>query len=191
MNLANWLTFARIASTPVLFVLFVCGEVYSAGEVIYWIIFVVFVAAGLTDYFDGVVARNYRQGSLLGRLLDPIADKMLVISMMFLLAGYDYLTTVGLAAALTIILREILVSGIRQFVAQGGGGEIAVSRLAKWKTTFQMIAIGAAILAPVFPPAWQMMVLASWVFALAAVFTLITGWQYVRQTHALLSKEQS
>ncbi|MEM7047186.1 MAG: CDP-diacylglycerol--glycerol-3-phosphate 3-phosphatidyltransferase [Pseudomonadota bacterium] len=185
MTFATLLTFSRIALVPVLFILF---TLRTALPLMPWIILGVFIIAALTDYFDGVVARTYRQSSKLGRLFDPIADKMLVIALLFMLAGYGHLDIIGLGAALIIILREILVSGMRQFVAQGGG-EIEVSALAKWKTATQMVAIGMAIVAPVFTSLLPMGALASITFAVAAILTVITGWQYTRHTLALLNKD--
>jgi CDP-diacylglycerol--glycerol-3-phosphate 3-phosphatidyltransferase/cardiolipin synthase len=134
---------------------------------------------GVTDYFDGYLARAQGTVSKLGVFLDPIADKIMVAAVILMLVGTQDINGVHLIAALVILLREIAVSGLREFLAQLRVS-VPVSRLAKWKTTLQLVALGALILAGAFPGA-------AWIAALglvalwgAAVLTLVTGWDYLR-----------
>jgi cardiolipin synthase len=143
----------------------------------------VFSLAGITDYFDGRLARSRRQTSDIGRMLDPIADKLLVGATLVMLAGTARLGAWGLYPAVVILLREILVSGLREYLAGLSLG-LPVTRLAKWKTGFQMGALGALLAGgptarllhlgwlPVEPIGLAML----WV---AALLTLLTGWDYL------------
>ena len=177
-DLPNMLTLSRIACIPLLVVLVALrtpvGDVGACA---------VFAAAALTDYFDGKLARDRAQTSDLGRMLDPIADKLLVGAALMMLAGLDRLTAFGLYPAIVIMLREILVSGLREYLAGIRIG-LPVTRLAKWKTGFQMGAVGtllagdssAAILHVAFLPVSLIGEAMLWV---AAALTLVTGWDYL------------
>ena len=144
---------------------------------------IVFAAAALTDYFDGKLARSRLQQSDLGRMLDPIADKLLVGAALLLLVGHHRLSSLGLYPAIVIVLREILVSGLREYLAGIRVG-LPVTGLAKWKTGFQMGALGtlfagngtAVILHLNFLPVSLIGETMLWV---AAALTLITGWDYL------------
>ena len=144
---------------------------------------IIFGVAALTDYFDGRLARSRREQSDLGRMLDPIADKLLVGATLMLLVGQDRLSALGLYPAIVIMLREILVSGLREYLAGVRVG-LPVTRLAKWKTAFQMGALGtllagrtsAAILGMGFLP---VPVIGEAMLWIAAALTLITGWDYL------------
>lgn len=133
---------------------------------------------GLTHYFDGYVARA-RRGVAVGIFLDPIADKIMVGAVILMLAATHDIDGVHIIAALVILLREIAVSGLREFLA-GLQVSMPVSRLAKWKTAFQLIALGALILGGALPH-WafvhQVGLLTLWA---AATLTLLTGWDYLR-----------
>jgi cardiolipin synthase (CMP-forming) len=177
-DLPNLLTLSRIAVIPLL-----VGLVAARYRLTDFIACVVFSAAAITDYFDGRVARSRLQQSDLGRMLDPIADKLLVGAVLMMLVGMGRLSSLGLYPAIVIMLREILVSGLREYLAGIRIG-LPVTSLAKWKTGFQMGALGtllagdssAQLLHLSFLPvslAGEMML---WV---AAVLTLVTGWDYL------------
>ena len=144
----------------------------------------VFAAAGITDYLDGRIARNRQMQSDLGRMLDPIADKLLVGATLMVLAGHGRLPYHGLAPAIVILCREILVSGLREYLAGLAVG-LPVTRLAKWKTGLQMAALGtllagddgASVLHLGFLPVGLIGIAMLWA---AALLTLITGWDYLR-----------
>jgi cardiolipin synthase len=139
----------------------------------------VFAAASLTDYLDGYLARTFKQQTSLGRFLDPVADKVMVAVALLMLVAFARISGLMVLPALVILCREILVSGLREFLAELQVG-LPVSRLAKWKTAIQMIAISFLLLGPA-GPAWLPVVwigeLALW---LAAGLTLITGYDYLR-----------
>jgi cardiolipin synthase (CMP-forming) len=177
-DLPNLLTLSRIAAIPVL-VLLAClrqpwGDVAAC---------VVFSAAAITDYFDGKLARDRQQTTDFGRMLDPIADKLLVGAALMLLAGTGRLSDFGLLPAIVILLREILVSGLREYLAGLSVG-LPVTKLAKWKTGFQMGALGtllagdtgASVIHLSFLPVAMIGEAMLWT---AAVLTMITGWDYL------------
>ena len=172
-NLPNLLTFSRIAAVPVLLVMFMIPD--DIGR---WLACTVFVIAAVTDYFDGYVARTWNQLSELGRCLDPIADKLLVAAVLLLLAFFNSPGILFLLPALVILCREVLVSGLREYLAQTKV-RLPVSNLAKWKTAIQMVAIGFLIVADTGPwwlPATEIGLAGIWI---AAVLTLITGYDYL------------
>lgn len=177
-DLPNLLTLSRIAAVPLLIALAVVR--HPAADLASC---VVFSAAAITDYFDGHIARTRRQTSDLGRMLDPIADKLLVGAALMLLAGLGRLGAWGLYPAIVILLREILVSGLREYLAGLRVG-LPVTALAKWKTGFQMGALGtllagdetAALLGLQILPVAAIGGAMLWV---AAALTLWTGWDYL------------
>ncbi len=177
-DLPNLLTLSRIAAIPVLVALVALR--LPAADIAACM---VFTAAAITDYFDGRLARSRRQHSDLGRMLDPIADKLLVGATLMMLVGQERLSALGLYPAIVIMLREILVSGLREYLAGLRIG-LPVTRLAKWKTGFQMGALGtllagdtgAAVLNLGFLPVSFIGESMLWV---AAALTLITGWDYL------------
>lgn len=172
-HLPNLLTLARIAVIPPIVGLFLAGAPWAD-----WTILGLFAAAGVTDYLDGALARSMAGVSRLGQFLDPIADKLLVTAALLMLAGTARLNAVGLTAALVIVLREIMVSGLREFLA--GRADIAVTRLAKWKTAAQFCAIPLLVLAN--QPGWgpTAATVGTGALVIAAILTLITGWHYLR-----------
>ena len=188
-DLPNLLTLSRIAAIPVLIALV---AVHTAAADL--AACVVFSGAAITDYFDGKLARSRRQQSNLGTMLDPIADKLLVGAALMLLVGKQRLSNLGLYPAIVILLREILVSGLREYLAGVRIG-LPVTRLAKWKTGFQMGALGtllagnssAALLQLAFLPVSFIGEAMLWV---AAALTLITGWDYLMTgwRHALAAQ---
>lgn len=175
LTLPNMLTLSRIVTVPVLVALlwwpgWQAG--YAAG-------FAVYCLMGITDYFDGYLARAQGAVSKLGIFLDPIADKIMVAAVILILTRTGDIKGVHVIAALIILLREIAVSGLREFLA-GLRVSVPVSRLAKWKTTLQIVSLGALILAGATPlwPLPQLVGLVSlWG---AAVLTVVTGWDYLR-----------
>ena len=172
LNTANVLTLSRIAAIPLVVACFWLDKGWSQ-----WISMALFVLAGITDYFDGYFARRYHQISRLGRFLDPIADKLLVAAALLMLVDRGPLTGVHVLAALIILAREILVSGLREFLAELRVG-LPVSQLAKWKTGTQMVAIAVLLLGDAVPTSVMDVGLA--LIWIASVLTLITGYDYLR-----------
>jgi CDP-diacylglycerol--glycerol-3-phosphate 3-phosphatidyltransferase/cardiolipin synthase len=176
-SLPNLLTLSRIFSVPLL-VLFM----WEANWIGYVIAFVLFCLAGITDYFDGYLARSAGTVSKLGQFLDPIADKIMVAAVIVMLIENEVVRGWSVIAALVILLREIAVSGLREYLA-GVQVSVPVSKLAKWKTTFQMVSLGALVLAgvgdrlPWFLPAAEVGIVSLWA---AAALTLVTGYDYLR-----------
>ena len=144
LALPNLLTYARIAAVPVVVGLLYWQSILDGGLWIRWVALAVFIAAGITDVLDGYFARIYGQQSSLGRMLDPIADKLLVASCLLMLAAEETIRGWSLLAAVVILCREILVSGLREYLAELRVS-VPVSRLAKWKTTWQLVAVGFLI----------------------------------------------
>lgn len=177
-DLPNLLTLSRIAAIPVLVAL-----VALHGPAANLAACCVFAVAAITDWFDGRIARARRQQSSFGRMLDPIADKLLVGAALMMLAGEGRFPFGTLYPAVLILLREILVSGLREYLADIRVG-LPVTRLAKWKTGFQMGALGtllagnggATLLHLGFLPVEAIGAAMLWV---AAVLTLVTGWDYL------------
>jgi cardiolipin synthase len=179
-TLPNALTILRIALVPVFVVCFILP-----GETARLTAFIVFCIAGLSDALDGFAARKLHSSSEFGRMLDPIADKILVgVALMMLVAGGVF-DGYKLFPALIILAREILVSGLREFLA-GVDVSVPVTRIAKMKTTIQMIAIGAMILRPVAngfapgTPASFYSTVAYGALWIAAALTVYTGYAYFR-----------
>jgi cardiolipin synthase len=178
-DLPNLLTLSRIAAIPLLVVLASINTPQADMAAC-----VVFSLAAITDYFDGKIARDRGAVSGFGRMLDPIADKLLVAAALMLLAGYGRLSDAGLFPAIVIMLREILVSGLREFLAELRVG-LPVTPLAKWKTGFQMGALGTLLAgdsgAPVIGLGFlPVSLIGEGMLWAAAVLTLITGWDYLR-----------
>lgn len=172
-SLPNLLTLSRIGVIPIIIGLFYIPENWAA-----WLACALFALAGITDYFDGYLARSWAQESVIGRFLDPIADKLLVAATLFMLVAFDRVQGVSVLPAVVILLREVLVSGLREFLAGVDVG-LPVSRLAKWKTTIQMVAIGFLIVGdtgPLSVPSAAIGITGLW---LAGILTLVTGWDYL------------
>ena len=173
-SLPNLLTLSRILAIPV-----VVATFYLDGDSARWFCCALFSAACITDWLDGHMARRWEQQSEIGRFLDPIADKLLVSATLFMLTATGRLPTDALLPALVILCREILVSGLREYLAGLRVG-VPVSRLAKWKTFIQMMAIGWLI---VGNAGWHVLPVAAigatllWI---AAILTLVTGYDYLR-----------
>ena len=175
-NLPNILTLSRIAAIPVVIACFWL-EGWIGHDESHWLAAALFAAASITDYFDGWLARRWQQISKLGRFLDPIADKLLVAAVLMMMCGFGTLRGAHILAALIILCREVLVSGLREFLAELRIG-LPVSKLAKWKTAIQMLAL-AVLLVGDAGPSWTMVVGLVLLWA-AAGLTLITGYDYLR-----------
>ncbi|TCD14321.1 CDP-diacylglycerol--glycerol-3-phosphate 3-phosphatidyltransferase [Oricola cellulosilytica] len=179
-NLPNLLTYARILAVPVVvFCFFIEGRL-QASDLARWSALGIFVAASITDFFDGYLARKWEQTSNIGRMLDPIADKLVVSVILLLLAAEGTIAGWSLWAAVIILCREILVSGLREYLA-ALEVSVPVTRLAKWKTTIQLLAIGFLLAGPagdkILPFITEAGLVLLWVSALV---TLYTGWDYFR-----------
>ncbi len=180
LALPNLLTYARIAAVPAVVACLYWQTLLGGGLWLRWAALAVFCAAGVTDILDGYFARAWQQQSSLGRMLDPIADKLLVSSCLLMLAADGTIRGWSLWAAIIILCREILVSGLREFLAELRVG-VPVTRLAKWKTTLQLIAIGFLLAGKagdlVVPYVTATGLTLLW---LSAILTLYTGWDYFR-----------
>lgn len=173
-SLPNLLTLSRIVVIPLVIATF-----YVDGAAARWVACALFVVAAVTDWFDGYVARSRNQVSALGRFLDPIADKLLVAAVLFMLVAYHRVSEPSVLPALVILLREILVSGLREFLAEVRIG-MPVSRLAKWKTGIQMVALPVLLVGDYGPQVLPVREIGEVALWLAAILTLITGWDYLR-----------
>ncbi len=176
-DLPNFLTLSRIAAIPVLVLL-----VAIQTDLTDLMAAILFTLAGITDYLDGKMAREMLVTSDFGRMLDPIADKLLVGATLMVLVGFGHLPGWGIYPAIVIMLREILVSGLREYLAEIRVG-LPVTKLAKWKTAVQMVALGLLLLG-----GSSHLIRLSWLHApllgvgmlwFAAGLTLITGWDYL------------
>jgi len=175
-NLPNVLTYGRVAAVPV-----VVGCMFWPDEFwMRWVALGVFVAAAITDFFDGYLARAWQQQSTLGRMLDPIADKLLVAACLLMLVADRTIQSWSIWAAIVILSREILVSGLREYLAELRVS-VPVSTVAKWKTTLQLVSLGFLIVGPagehVLPGT---VTIGLWLLWVAALLTLYTGYDYFR-----------
>ena len=174
-QIPNCLTMFRIASAVAVYLSF-----YVAAPFGHWMAVVVFALGAITDFFDGYLARKFDALSDFGRMFDPIADKLMVLICLVMLISADVITLAHLPAALIIIAREILVSGLREFL-NGREVMLPVSTLAKYKTSLQMIALGCLLAGPtgdaLLPGLLNLGLVLLW---LSALLTVITGYDYLR-----------
>jgi len=179
-NIPNLLTYGRILAVPlIVFFFFIEGRLQSS-DFARWGALSVFVVASLTDFLDGYLARKWEQTSPIGIMLDPIADKLLVSACLLLLAADGTIAGWAIWAAIIILSREILVSGLREYLAELKVS-VPVTQLAKWKTAVQMVAVGFLLAGPagdkVLPYTTEIGLGLLWI---AAIITLYTGWDYFR-----------
>jgi cardiolipin synthase len=178
--LPNLLTYARIAAVPAVVACMYMAEILQWGTWIRWVALAIFIAAAVTDILDGYFARMWGQQSSLGRMLDPIADKLLVSACLLMLAAAETIHGWSLLAAVVILCREILVSGLREYLAELRVS-VPVTRLAKWKTSGQLVAIGFLLAGEagdrILPATTFVGLTLLW---LSALLTLYTGWDYLR-----------
>lgn len=176
-TLPNILTLSRIVIIPVVFAL-----VYMQNPIARWVGCIIFTLASITDFFDGYLARKMKQVSNFGRFLDPIADKLLVGAVVLVLTYRWDLGYLGVIPAAIILCREILVSGLREFLAEIQV-PMPVTKLAKWKTAFQLIALPLLIIKnylPAFLKGLYLSEISIFLFWLAGFLTLVTGYQYLK-----------
>ena len=181
-TLPNILTMLRILILPPLAVLLLWSEEWAV-----YASFALFALASITDYFDGYLARSMNQMTEFGRFLDPIADKLLIVTVLIMLVGRQDIGGWHIFAALLILIREIFISGLREFLA-GQARIVHVTRLAKWKTALQMITLAGFIVYPVLmtnlPELSSLLYGGLWI---TAFLTIWTGWGYLRSSLSHLS----
>lgn len=171
MTIPNILTLLRVALIPIVVVLLIIGE----SDTIRWWAFSLFVASAATDFFDGWLARKLNQESDFGRLFDPIADKLLVVAVYFALVDVEIIAGWNVAAVILIVSRELLVSALREFLAERGV-TLPSSRQAKTKTAVQLATAAALIISPLFEPQFvQVSLVGLW---LATALTISSGYGY-------------
>jgi cardiolipin synthase len=188
LALPNLLTYGRIAAVPAVVACMYWQGILGGGLWLRGVALAIFIMAAITDMLDGYFARSWGQQSTFGRMLDPIADKLLVSSCLLMLAADDTIRGWSLWAAIVILCREILVSGLREYLAELRVS-VPVTRLAKWKTTVQLVAVGfllagsagdqvfAAVTTLEVPLVTMIGLTLLWISALV---TLYTGWDYFR-----------
>jgi cardiolipin synthase len=178
--LPNMLTYGRIVAVPLVVACMYAQSVLGYGLWLRWVALAIFIVAGITDVLDGYAARTYGQQSSFGRMLDPIADKLLVSSCLLMLAVDGTIKGLALWAAIIILCREILVSGLREYLAELRV-TVQVTWLAKWKTFLQLLAVGFCIAGEagdkILPATTHIGIGLLW---LSAILTLYTGWDYFR-----------
>ncbi|KQS96653.1 MULTISPECIES: CDP-diacylglycerol--glycerol-3-phosphate 3-phosphatidyltransferase [unclassified Rhizobium] len=185
-NIPNLLTYGRILAVPLIVLCFFVEGKLQSSDFARWTAFWLFAAASITDYLDGYLARIWNQTSNIGRMLDPIADKLLVASVLLLMAADRTIAGWTIWAAIIILCREILVSGLREYLA-ALKVSVPVTRIAKWKTAIQMVAIALLLVGPALdniPPESDAVGIVTgagiamlWV---AALITMYTGYDYFR-----------
>ena len=194
-KLPNVLTFSRVLAIPVV----VCFLLFIKDPQGSWLAFAAYTYACVTDFFDGYLARVWHQQSAFGRFLDPIADKLLIAAVLLVLVGVDRLSGLTILPAAVILCREILVSGLREFLAEVQVG-VPVSTLAKWKTTIQMLALGFLLVGPSGHMFGPLSTTDIGIYGLwgAAALTLVTGLDYliiglrqIRETDNAIAKSTS
>ncbi len=173
-SFANQLTASRIAAIPVILALLLLPYSWAA-----WVGMVLFTIAGITDWLDGFMARRQGNVSKVGVFLDPIADKLLVSSVILLLVFNGQITAVSIFPAAIILLREVAVSGLREFLA-GLSVSVPVSRLAKWKTFIQMLALGFLIVGNHSPETIPAKLIGDLLLWIAGILTIVTAYDYWR-----------
>jgi len=180
LSLPNLLTLSRILAVPILVFL-----LWRPAPLDYAVTFILYCIVGITDYFDGYLARAQGRISRLGQFLDPIADKIMVGAVLIMLISsrkenpVPEIAGLNIIPGLVILLREIIVSGLREFLAELQVS-VPVSALAKWKTTFQMVALGALILGGAVPQMSWVHLVGLFCLWAAAALTLVTGYDYLR-----------
>ncbi|MBB3288296.1 MULTISPECIES: CDP-diacylglycerol--glycerol-3-phosphate 3-phosphatidyltransferase [Rhizobium] len=179
-SIPNLLTYGRILCVPLIVLCFFVEGKLEGSDFARWVALWIFVIASITDFLDGYLARIWNQTSNIGRMLDPIADKLLVSAILLLVAADGTIAGWSLWAAIIILCREILVSGLREYLA-ALKVSVPVTRIAKWKTTAQLVAIAFLLAGPagdkVLPYTTEMGIVLLWV---AALLTIYTGYDYFR-----------
>ena len=174
ITISNLITISRIIIIPIILLL-----IYMQGPVSGWIAFFLFFLAGISDYFDGYIARIRKEISNFGTFLDPIADKLLVSSVILILTSKGIISNFDTIPALIILLREIAVSGLREFLA-GIKISLPVSRVAKFKTASQLTALGFLILSEGGIIILPILFFGKILLWIAGLLTLYTGYDYLK-----------
>ncbi len=180
LALPNLLTYGRCVAVPLVAACLFWADILEGGLWLRWLALGIYVVAAITDFFDGYLARVWSQQSAIGRMLDPIADKLLVSASLLMMASDGTIRGWSLWAAVVILCREILVSGLREFLADLRVS-VPVTRLAKWKTAAQLVAVAVLLAGPaadaLIPGITLTGIVLLWI---AAILTLYTGWDYFR-----------
>lgn len=174
-NLPNMLTIGRVAAIPVM----LAAYYFLPHGFAEWTAFAIFAAAAITDFFDGWLARRWSIVSDLGRMLDPIADKLLVSVVLVMLVDRRIVVDWHVLPVFVILVREILISGLREALA-GVRLNLPVTQLAKWKTTAQLFSLGFLIVGPQSPALIPSVEIGLGLLWLSAVLTVMSGWTYLR-----------
>ena len=172
-TIPNIITFIRIFLIPIILYL-----LFSENPNIVLIAGLLFIVSSISDYFDGYLARTLNQSSKLGTLLDPIADKLLIASVIVVLVDTGVISNIHVVPAIIILLREIAISGLREFLAKLNT-DMPVSKMAKYKTTFQMVSLSILIISLGFELndlLWNIGLITLWI---AAIITLLSGYNYM------------
>ena len=189
--LPNILTYGRIVIIPIVVGCMFWQSILEGPLWLRWVALAFFIAAAISDFLDGYLARMWAQQSSLGRMLDPIADKLLVASCLLMLAAETTIHGWALLAAVVILCREVLVSGLREYLAELRVS-VPVTRLAKWKTTLQLVAVGFLICGEagdaIVPVVTRIGITLLW---LSAILTLYTGWDYLQAGVHHLTREDA
>jgi cardiolipin synthase (CMP-forming) len=195
-TIPNMLTTLRLLAAPGVVLMFL----YFTRPWADWFALVLFIGAAITDWFDGYLARQWKQESRFGAMLDPIADKAMVVIALLVITGFSGMNPWILLPATLILFREVFVSGLREFLG-AAAGTLTVTKLAKWKTTAQMVAIGVLFLGTGLdflergrgpeagglarlsdgPAGWATFV-GICLLWIAAALTVLTGWDYFRKS---------
>jgi len=174
-NIPNYLTYLRILLIPIVIGLLFIPESWAA-----WTALGFYTIASITDFLDGYLARKWKVESAVGMFLDPISDKIFIASLLVALVGFDRVDGIWMIPVIVILMREFLVSGMREFLGPLNV-QLPVSQLAKWKTTIQMIALGFLVMGDygdvVLPYTLE---IGQWGLTIAAILTVITGWDYLK-----------
>ncbi len=178
LSLPNQLTIGRILAVPV-----ICLFLIPGWDWLRWLALLLYIAAAITDWLDGFLARRMKLNSALGKMLDPIADKLLVGGLLVTMAFTRDLGAWDLIPAIAILMREIFVAGLREFLGNQSVS-VPVTMLAKWKTTVQLVALALLIAAPMLI---GLVFIAHFVLWIAALLTVWTGWEYLRSAWPYLS----
>lgn len=173
-NLPNILTVFRVLLIPI-----VIAALYIDSPVSHWIAFLAFVSACLTDFLDGYIARLWSQTSKFGQILDPIADKLLVASILLLIVGFGKVSPISFLPAVAILFREIIVSGLREFLASIEV-KLPVSNFAKWKTAIQMISLSFLLVGDSTFFGSALPLIGEILLWVSAILTLVSGYKYLR-----------
>jgi cardiolipin synthase len=183
-TVANLLTFSRILFIPLFVSLFWIDSVH-----VRWVMLGIYVPVCFTDTFDGRLARSRGQVSRLGRIIDPIADKLLVTAVILMLCAFDRITGLAVLAAVIIVCREIFVSGLREFLS-GLKIDVPVTLMAKAKTTIQMIALGFLIVGDASPECIPTVLIGDSVLWAAAALSVISGYDYLKAALRQMGAEE-